>query len=163
MSFSRVLYLLNQPISMVILLFFFFKQKTAYEIPDSAAMWDSTYEEIGDHLRPDTAVMLVLETDVRGEYAGSYTVENAVPARQIPARFGQVACVETDSPEAARSALERLSQLPEGEMEAWVKGPKRNASDGQTNYQETVSLGRGIQPDLQSLSSLRETGKVHVF
>ncbi len=93
-------------------------QTAGYEIPDSAAMWDSTYEEIGDHLRPDTAVMLVLETDVRGEYAGSYTVENAVPARQIPARFGQVACVETDSPEAARSALERLSQLPEGEMEA---------------------------------------------
>ncbi|WP_259227830.1 DNA polymerase III subunit alpha [Salinibacter ruber] len=93
-------------------------QTAGYEIPDSAAMWDSTYEEIGDHLRPDTAVMLVLETDVRGEYAGSYTVENAVPARQIPARFGQVACVETQSPEAARSALERLSELPEGEMEA---------------------------------------------
>ncbi len=93
-------------------------QTAGYEIPDSAAMWDSTYEEIGDHLRPDTAVMLVLETDVRGEYAGSYTVENAVPARQIPARLGQVACVETQSPEAARSALERLSELPEGEMRA---------------------------------------------
>ncbi len=88
------------------------------EVPDSAAMWDSTYEAISEHLEPDTPVVLVLETDVAGDYAGSYTVENAVPARQIPARLGQVACVETDSPEAARSALERLSQLPEGEMRA---------------------------------------------
>lgn len=88
------------------------------EVPDSAAMWDSTYEAISEHLEPDTPVVLVLETDVAGDYAGSYTVENAVPARQIPARLGQVACVETDSPEAARSALERLSELPEGEMRA---------------------------------------------
>ncbi len=88
------------------------------KVPDSAAMWDSTYEAISEHLEPDTPAVLVLETDVAGDYAGSYTVENAVPARQIPARLGQVACVETDSPEAARSALERLSQLPEGEMRA---------------------------------------------
>ncbi len=88
------------------------------EVPDSAAMWDSTYEAISEHLEPDTPVVLVLETDVAGDYAGSYTVENAVPARQIPARLGQVACVETDSPQAARRALERLSQLPEGEMRA---------------------------------------------
>ncbi|MCS3627175.1 DNA polymerase-3 subunit alpha [Salinibacter ruber] len=128
------------------------------EVPDSAAMWDSTYEAISEHLEPDTPVVLVLETDVAGDYAGSYTVENAVPARQIPARLGQVACVETDSPEAARRALERLSELPEGEMRAWVKGPF--CSD--TGQRKILTLGRTVSADAEALEELSRIGNLHL-
>ncbi len=128
------------------------------EVPGSAAMWDSTYEAISEHLEPDTPVVLVLETDVAGDYAGSYTVENAVPARQIPARLGQVACVETDSPEAARSALERLSQLPEGEMRAWVRGPFCS----NTGQRKILTLGRTVSADAEALEELSRIGNLHL-
>lgn len=122
------------------------------------AMWDSTYRSVGDHLEMNTAVMLVLEASTTGKYAGKHTIENVIPARQIPGRLAQMVCVETESPEAARAALERLSSFPEGKAEAWVKGPAGGAEG-----RETVSLGRGIQPGLDGLEELRETGRVHVL
>nr|WP_263834377.1 DNA polymerase III subunit alpha [Salinibacter sp.] len=118
----------------------------------SWAMFSNRRRHIESNLEKDRPSLIIGSADTRGEYAGSFSVENVIPLRRLPQEVAALVGVEPETPEKAHKALQVAREMPDGDTELWINPPEGRP----------VALDQKVRPSLPALREFRKTGAIQL-